>query len=190
MQNDKPIAWKPLMNVGAVIGAALIVPHLLFYLMGKTFDYYNINMFLQFLIVLAGLILGSKYLRDQFYGGYLSYGRILGTSLLILVFGSFIYAFYKYLLFGFFEPGLMNDYFVFMEDKLLEAQDNMLQMGMSEDNVEKFTSPMIENMDKVREETTAFSIAQSDIFNITFWGGLLALITSIFMKKTKNIFDE
>ena len=45
-------------------------------------------------------------------------------------------------------------------------------------------------MDKVREETTAFSIAQSDIFNITFWGGLLALITSIFMKKTKNIFDE
>jgi Protein of unknown function (DUF4199) len=190
MEERKPIVWKQLMNVGAIIGAALIVPNLLFFLLGKTFDWYNFNIIIQIAVVLVGIFLGGKYLRDNFYGGYIEYGRIFGLSVLTLLFASFIYAFYRYLLFGFISPDLINDYFVFMEDKILEAQDSFLQLGMNEDDVEKYTAPMLNNMDKIKEETTAFSLAQSEIFNITFWGGLASLVIAIFLKKTKNIFDQ
>lgn len=189
MEERKPIMWKPLMNMGAIIAAGLILPNLFIYLMGKTFDWYNVNILLQIVVVTLGLYLGGKYIRDTFFGGYIEYGRILGMSILILLFASFIYAFYKYLLFGFFDPDLMADYFNFMEEKVLEAQDNFLELGMSEADVEKYTSPMLENMDKIREETTAMSLAQSEIFNITFWGGLLSLILCIFIKKKKGIFE-
>lgn len=190
MEERKPIFWKPLMNMGAIIAAGLIVPNLLFYVMGKTFDWYNFNILLQIVVVTLGIFLGGKYIRDTFYGGYITYGRILGMSILVLLFASFIYAFYKYLLFGFFDTNLMADYFQFMEDKVLEAQDNFLQLGMSEEDVEKYTSPMLQNMDKIREETTALSLAQSEIFNITFWGGLLSAFLCIFIKKKQNIFDQ
>lgn len=178
------------MNVGAILAVGLILPNLIFYLLGKTFDWYNLNMLLQIAIVITGILLGGKYIRDTFYGGYIEYGRILGMSVLILLFASFIYAFYKYLLYGFFDPDLMTQYFQFMEDKVLEAQDNFLKLGMSEADVEKFTTPMIENMDEIRAETTPISLAQSEIFNITFWGSLVSLILCIFIKKRKNIFDQ
>jgi Protein of unknown function (DUF4199) len=190
MEERRPIMWKPLMNIGAILAAGLILPNLVLYLMGKTFDLYNVNILLQIVIVVLGILYGGRYIRDNFFGGYIEYGRILGMSILILLFASFIYAFYKYMLFGFIDPDLMTEYFQFMEDKVLEAQDSFLQLGMSESDVEKYTAPMLNNMDEIREETTAISLAQSEIFNITFWGGLLSLILCIFIKKKKNIFDQ
>lgn len=189
MQNRSLIAWKPIMTVGAIAGGALIFINLLFYVTGRSFENYNTLNFLQFVIVVLLLIFGGKYLRDNFYNGEITYSRIFLISLLMLIFTSFILSFYKYLLFGFIDVDLMSEYFQFMEDKVLEAQDGMLQLGMSDSNVEKYTAPMLENVKTLKNEATPLSLAQADVFNITFWGGIIALITSIFIKKKKNIFE-
>ena len=177
------------MNVGAIFGLALVVPHIIFYLLGITFEYYNTGLFIQFVVLLGGLIISGKYIREELFEGYVSYKKIFGASLLILLFSSIIYSFYKFVLFSIIDPGLMSQYFEFVDNKIIETQDNLLRLGMSEDKIEKMTMELIDNIEKIKNETTPFTIAKSEIFNITFWGGLLSLITSIFMKREKSVFD-
>ena len=86
---------KNAMNYGAIIGIALIIISLLFYMMNETTS--EIQNYLGYLVLAVGVYIGVKNQRDNEQNGLMSYGQALGSGTLISFFASIIMAFYLYL---------------------------------------------------------------------------------------------
>ena len=120
--------------------------------------------------------MGTKSLRDKYQGGYISYGRALGSGMLIVVFGSLIQLFFSYVFYSFISPESLQDMFIAMED-------GMMQQGSSDAEIEMA-------MKMIRTYTGPLSLAISSIFGSAFWGLIISLIASSFLKKEQSIFEE
>ncbi|MDX9848433.1 MAG: DUF4199 domain-containing protein [Tenuifilaceae bacterium] len=174
MEDQKVNPMKSAMTYGLILALALIVLHLVQYLM----DVYKPPMWvniLNYAVIVGGIVYGTIRFRNDDLGGYISYGRALGFGVLISLFSSVVYGFYLYLLTAVIDPSYMEGLYQVLEETYLE-------MGMADDQVETM-------MTAVKKFQTPLMMLISSIFSFTLMGTIFSLITSIFIKKEEPLFD-
>ncbi len=166
---------KVAMNYGAYYGLSAAAVFLLFYFMGTDLQS-NVPQWIGYAILVLFMVLGIKSYRDQDLGGYISYGKSLGTGILISIFGGIISGAFTVLFFTTIAPDMM--------DKLLEAsQQRMIEQGMDEKTMEM----ALEYTNKFMTPGWMFVFS---IVGSAFIGLLFSLIISVFMKKDDTPFQS
>jgi hypothetical protein len=172
---EKRSQWKIAMTYGAMYGLTSSIIYLIFYFAGADIDNKGPQL-IGYLLLIATIYIGVTNYRNNDLGGYISYGRSLGTGVLIGLFGGIITGFFTVLMFTVIDPGLAQ--------KIVEkAQQDMIEKGnMSEEQItmavswtQKFMNPMI---------LFLFSILGS-----IFMAFIFSLIVSIFTKKEQTPFQ-
>jgi len=167
---------KSTMTYGLITGLVLVVYTLLLY---ATNNIINQNFFLgviNYLILIGGIVMGTRSYRDHFLGGYISYSKALGYGVVISVFTGVIVGIFTYLLYAVIDPGLL-------EQSMKMFEEALLNQGMSPDQVEAVTSMQ-------REIRSPFMMLISSVFTYALLGLIFSLVTSAFLKKDKPIFDQ
>jgi hypothetical protein len=158
---------------GAYTGGGLILFSLLTY--SVDIDFQSPLMYLAFLLLAAGIFMGIKSYRDNFLGGFISYGKCIALGVMISLFASILLAIYSYLFFTFFDTSMIK--------KILdETEENLVKKGMSDEQIEmamKYTAKFMQPL----------WMSAMSILMYTFWGTIISLIIGIFAKKEDPSFE-
>lgn len=164
------------MTMGLITGLALIIYTLLLYatnnLLKQNFALGVVN----YIILIAGIVIGTRSYRDQALGGYITYGKALGYGVVLCVFTGIVVGIFTYLLYEVIDPTLM-------EQNMKVIQEEMLNRGMSAEQVETMT----EMQARFR---TPFMMLIGSIFTYSLLGLIFSLVTSAFLKKDKPMFND
>lgn len=164
------------MTMGLITGLALIIYTLLLYatnnLLKQNFALGVVN----YIILIAGIVIGTRSYRDQAMGGYITYGKALGYGVVLCVFTGIVVGIFTYLLYEVIDPSLM-------EQNMKVIQEEMLNRGMSAEQVETMT----EMQARFR---TPFMMLIGSIFTYSLLGLIFSLVTSAFLKKDKPMFND
>jgi len=167
---------KSTMTIGLITGLILIIYTLLLYatdnLLKPSFFLSTLN----YIILIAGIVIGTRNYRDQSLGGYISYGKALGYGVVLCVFTGVVFGIFNYLLYEVIDPGLMAE-------SIKMIQEQMLNQGLPEDQVEAM-SEMQKNL------KTPFMMMIGSVFTYAFLGLIFSLVTSAFLKKEQPMFNE
>ena len=106
MEDKSSNQLKYAMTYGAIIGLILVVYSVLLYLTGLTFN--KSLGFIQYVVLFAGIYLGTKAYRDKALGGYIKYGKALVFGLIISVFVGIITVFFNFIMMRYIDPGLID----------------------------------------------------------------------------------
>lgn len=167
---ERKSVWKETLNYGLIMGLITIVFSVLTYMLDVTGKPWVILPSLIISIVALYMLLRSY--RDTYNHGYISYGKAVGAGVVISIYSAILGAIYIYILYGFIDPGLVDK-------QILEAEEKMIARGMPEGAIDgalemqaKFMKPWF--------------VAISSIFTAAFFGLILSLIVSLFIKKEGN----
>lgn len=171
---DKSSFWKNSLKHGLIVGLAMVIYGILLYILEL-----NLNQalgYINYVILIAGFILGTKAFRDNELNGSISYGRAFGYSVIILLVATVISIIYSYLLMNVFDPEIIEKMKALGEEKMLERGMTDEQIEMAQQMNSKFMKP-------------GFMMIVGFIA-MMFIGTILALITSAFVKKEGDPFQE
>ncbi|MCX6292176.1 MAG: DUF4199 domain-containing protein [Bacteroidetes bacterium] len=172
---NKRTQMKVAMTFGAMYGLSASVIGLIFFFIGVDFQS-KIPQYLNYILLILFIIFGVKSYRDQDLGGFISYGKSLGTGVLIGVFGGFITGIYTVLLFTVIDPGLVQ--------KILEAsQQQLIDKGMPEDQIQM-------GLSWTRKLMSPVFLFLFSVLGSAFVAMVFSLIVSVFMKKEATPFDS
>jgi hypothetical protein len=173
-ENRKPSLIKSTVNYGAMLGLALVIYSLLLWMFDETFN--QSLGYVSFGITIVGIILATRAYRDQELGGYISYGQALGVGTLTVLFSGIITTLFTWLLYNVIDTGLAERNLIFLEEAYYAA-------GMSDDQIDtalimakRFANPLV--------------MAVMGIFGSVFFGFIFSLVTSAFLKKEGNLFED
>jgi hypothetical protein len=171
--NSKPSMFQTTLIWGLITGLATVIYSLILYFLDLSLN--KAAGYLSYVIIIGGIFLGSKAYRDQSLGGFISYGKALGTGVLISLFTSILFVVYTILLYTVIDPELVN--------KTIEmSQLQLEERGMNADQIEKGM-----------EITKNFFVplaAVSVFFAFVFFGFIFSLITSAIVKKDGDAFTR
>jgi predicted PurR-regulated permease PerM len=168
--------WRNSMNYGALAGLAMIVIFLILHYAGIS-NSNSILQWLSYLPLFGILFIGTRNLRDKLEGGFISYGRSLGSGVLISLFCGILLAFFMYLFMKFIDTEQE------MIKKVLEQNEQaMLDRNMSEEEIEQ-------SMEMTRRFMTPGLMSIMAVFGYTFMGFIFSLILSFFLKRENKTFD-
>ena len=164
---------KNAMNYGAIVGLAMVIISILFYIMGQESSEWGA--YVHYIILTLGMVLGIKHFRDNINGGYLSYGKCLANGVMIGFFASLITSFYSYVFFTFIDPSII-------QVMLDQAEQNLIDAGTADEEIEmamvytkKFMTPLL--------------LTVATLFSYTLLSFLFSLIISIFLKRNDDSFN-
>ncbi len=173
MENEntkKPMTQGTMaLNYGFLIAVGVIILTMVMYLTNTMGNIWVSSV--SFLILLAGIVMGILKYRDDYNGGYISYGRALGLGSFMSFFsgvfaGIFVFVFYNYI-----APDALENLRHTAEMNMLElnpnASDQELQLAS------RFVSPLL--------------MLIGTIFSNSFYGFLLSLIAAAFLKKKEPL---
>ena len=175
MNTQKNTPLKNAMTYGLILGLALIIMHLVQYILDVYKPPFWVSL-LNYVLIIGVLVYGTIRYRDDELEGYIPYGKAVGFGVLISLFASIVYGFYFFLLTTIFDPTYIDGVYVMLEELYLEQ-------GMSEDQVE-----MAIEMAKKFQNPTMLMI--SSVLGFVLMGTLFSLISSIFLKKEKPLFEN
>ena len=167
---------KSAMTYGLITGVILVIYTLLLYITDNMVSQNTFLSLLQWVILAGGLYYGIKTYRDQYSEGYITYGRSVGLGVLISVFVGVILGVFTYLLYAVIDPGLL-------EKSMKLAQEELLNSGMSEEQVESATEMQ-------RALNSPILMLFSSVLSFAFFGTIISLVVSIFTKNEKPIFNQ
>lgn len=171
----KVSVWQATLNSGIILGLALVIYTLLLYFLDQTFN--QKLGYVSILILIVGLVLGIKSFRDDARGGIMSYGQGVGAGTVIGLYAGIIGAIFTFLLYEVIDPDLTGKLLTFTEEKLLESgrvPEEMMDQTM--EMQKKFMAPWI--------------MSVRGIISSVFFGVVVSLIASIFLKKEGNPFQQ
>lgn len=166
--------YKSAMTSGLIVGIALVVFNLLIYIMGVVKPPFWVSL-IQYVIIIGGIIYGTKKFRDEDLGGEISYSKALGFGVLICVFASIILGIYMILLMTVIDPEFINKMMSVIEEEYVK-------MGMSEEQIDAA-------MKIVGKMQSPIFMAISTVFTFAIMGTIFSLVTAAFLKKEKSIFE-
>lgn len=172
---NKRTQMKVAMTYGTMYGLATAIIGLVFYFAGADIQS-KWPQWISYLLLILFIFLGAKSYRDQDLEGYITYGKSLGTGVLIGLFGGIITGFFTVMLFFVIDPGLVN--------KILEAtqQQMMDQGGMSDEQIKMAVS-------WTQKFMTPIALFLFSIVGGAFMALIFSLIISVFIKKEQNPFN-
>lgn len=163
------------MTMGLITGLALVIYTLLLYATNNLLKQNFLLGILNYVILIIGIIVGTRSYRDQALDGFISYGKALGYGVLLCVFTGVVIGLFTYLLYEVIDPGLL-------EKNIKIIQEEMLKSGMSADQVESMTEIQ-------RQFRSPFMMLIGSIFSYSILGLIFSLITSAFLKKDQPMFN-
>ena len=164
------------MTMGLITGLALIIYTLLLYATNNLLRQNFLLSVLNYIILIIGIVVGTRSYRDQALGGYISYGKALGYGVVVCVFTGIVFGIFTYLLYEVIDPGLM-------EKNIKIIQEEMLKSGMPADQVESMSELQ-------RQFRSPFMMLIGSIFSYSLLGLIFSLITSAFLKKDQPMFNQ
>lgn len=174
MEEKTNSIWKAGLTYGAMLGLLMIIYTILLYVMDQSFN--KVLGYVTFLFIIVMVFYGAKSYRDNILNGYISYGRALGISMIIVLVAAIINAIYFYIHITIVDGEYIN--------KLMAAtEEELLGKGMSDEQIE-----MAINIQRKMIKPALMSIL--GILSIGFWGFIFSLITSIFVKKEGDSYEE
>jgi hypothetical protein len=175
MENYKSLFWNKAMTWGALVGAALAAELLIAYFANTYFSPYRT--YISWTIYIAGIYLGTTAFKKMVPENRpFTYGSALGFGTSIMLFSGIVSAVVTYLVFKF-DVEFMDAFMVNVEEVLLNS-------GLSDSLIEQQIALQKQMM------TPAY-VAFSQAFNVVFYGFLISLVSSIFLrKKNSGGFDE
>ncbi len=173
MEENKPTQMKVAMNYGAILGLALVALGILFYLTGWNRSMTSGLQWINYLVQILLIVMGIKYYRDSVQGGFISYGRALGTGTLISLFAAIIISVYMYIYITYMDP-------TFMEFIASQQEEQLYAQGFSDEQVER-------SMEMARNFTSPNMMLIMAFLGTTFIGFIMSLIISIFLKKENKL---
>src|ERR1700741_2780169 len=107
MENQANSTLKQSLLYGGILGLVSIIISVIAYVLDMSADSSIkwVNSIVQIII----LVLGIKNYRDQHLGGYISYGKALGTGTLIAFIGSIIAAIYTVIFVTLIDPEFVSN---------------------------------------------------------------------------------
>ena len=172
---QKSSFWKSAALYGLYIGIVATLFSVILYVTGQTTN--KVLGYLSLPIYFGCLLWAQIQYRNKDLNGQISYGQALGFGVAAMLFSGVVSMVYALIIYNL-DPSLVE------QMKAVQEQA-MLAKGMSEDQVEaamkiaeKFMSPGV--------------MAITAIIGSAFFGTVISLITSIFVKKQSNEddFDE
>lgn len=158
------------LNYGAILGIVFVIISILFYIAGMDTAASRWSQWLYYAIMIGMIIFAVKTYRDQYLGGAINFGHALGTGVLVVLFGSLIYAVYTYIFLAFFDATVI-------EKMLITAEDDMIARGMSDAEIDQAMGITRRFM------SNPAVIALFMVVTFVFFGFIFSLIISLFMKK-------
>jgi hypothetical protein len=163
-----------ILNQGAILGGIQVMLLAILYLtdtlLGSGWG------IMSWLIYLLFLYWSGVQYRNQYMGGFISYGKAFVYGVKLMVLASVIIGFAYLLLFKFIDPGLT-------EVIKAEAQEAYLSMGFSEKVVEELS----QSLDMI---SNPWFLMFSHVFTGLLYGSFLSLIVAIFVKRQGDPFQE
>jgi len=158
------------MICGLYIGIALIIYQVILYI-----THQNMNPsfgWITYVILTVGVFLSQTTYRNNVLKGNIKYSTAMGYGVLVMLCAGIIQSLYTVVLFKYLDPSLL--------EKMSNMQEElMIQKGFSDDEIEQMSGIM----SKFR--SPAFLIF-SNLFGYVFYGSIISLITSIFVKKVEK----
>jgi len=174
--NQQNTFLRSTMTMGLITGLALIIYTLLLYATNNLLRQNFLLGILNYIILIAGIIIGTRSYRDQALQGFITYGKALGYGVVLCVFTGIVFGIFTYLLYEVIDPGLM-------EQNMKIIQEEMLNQGVSPERVETMTEMQ-------RQFRTPFMMLIGSIFSYSLLGLIFSLVTSAFLRKDPPIFDK
>jgi len=184
MEKDNKML-KSAMESGLIFGIILIAINIITYITG--FKPFGIGkMIIMFIMYIALFYIAIYYFTRQYkfkiLKGDISFSQAFLFSLLFIFFASFLFSFYNYI----FNEYIDTEYAKKIFEESKEWVSNLLQQqGLSQDRIDS----EIAKMDAKGIPTPIKSSINTIIYYLII-GGILSLITSSFLKKKKDTFDE
>jgi len=162
--------WKNNLTNGLILGLVGIVYSLIMYFLDLSLNKTQGYVFI--LVMIAMLYFLLKSYRDNFMHGQITYGQSIGAGVIISLYYALIMAVFTYILFAIIDPGLVTK-------QLAMIEEGLVQKGVPQEGIDagmKITAKMM---------TPAIMAPFSILVNV-FYGLILSLIISIFIKKEGN----
>ncbi len=163
--------WKANLTNGLILGLAGIVYSLVVYFLDLTFNKSLGYVFLLLTIFLLYYFIKSY--RNNYLNGYITYGQSVGAGVIIFLYYSIISAIFMYILYTVIDPGLTNKMLAYVEESMVKSgrvPEGTLDTVMAFQK--KILKPEI--------------MAPSSIIYNMFFGTIISLIVSIFVRKEGN----
>lgn len=169
MENNIEIKKKgmfsPALSYGVLIAVGLIILGLVIYIAGL-YEYSWIS-YIGYVMLLAGIILGTINYRDEYAGGFISYGRALGFGTLVSFIAALVTGLFTYVFFQFIAPDALETLKELAEIRILRMDPNASDQQL--DLARRFVNPLL--------------MFLSSLFSYTFMGFIFSLVTAAFLKK-------
>jgi hypothetical protein len=143
---------KVLIGLGVTAGVAQVVVGAAMYLAGVYFAPWS--MFVSLFLLLVCIVVGTRWYRDHYLNGEITYLQALTVGIAISVSTGLVYAVYNVVSISWLYPNFLEEV----------VRARMAQTG-------------------VRAEVTAAGIAIPNLIRLSVIGSLLSLISSLFLKR-------
>jgi hypothetical protein len=175
MENKPVSVWKGSLNPAIMLGFVLIIYTLILYFLDQSFN--RKLGWISFIIIIAGVVYGIKVFRDDSRAGILSYGQGVGAGTVISLYAGVIMAVFGIILYTVIDPDLINKLYTFMEEQMI--------------NQGRLSEAMIEQqMGFMKKLMTPVTVNLFAILNYVFYGVLVSLVASIFLKREGDGFKK
>jgi hypothetical protein len=171
MEDKAPSAGQSALYYALLIAVAAIVVHLVMYLLDQNGE--TAGMIIGTLVFIGLIIYVQLDFRNKKLGGFISYGKAVTIGFLSVLFASVIVAVYMFIYHSQINPGEA-------QQNLIEAKQQIYDYGLSPDQ----ESSQIKMQEYIH---TPLVYALSTILSYAIMGIIVALITSIFVKKEEKV---
>jgi len=167
---EKVSVWKTNLTNGVILGMAGVIYSLLMYFLDLTFNETQGYIFMVIQVALLAYLLKSY--RDNYCFGNITYGQSVGAGVIISLYAAIISAVFLYLLYAVIDPGLVDK-------QLALVEETIMARGLPQAAVDKAMAIQ-------RKLLKPEIMAPISIFGNMFWGLIISLIVSVFIKKEGN----
>jgi hypothetical protein len=164
---------KPALIYGAILGFVSVFISLVFYFIGMATESWT--NWVNWLVMLVLLVYLMIHYRNNYLGGYASYGQIF---LMVLVsagiVSTIIGVIYNYLLFTFIDPGLIEQVRIVAEERIMN--NSRIPESMYDDLLER-----------IEKTTTVAYMTKMGLIIGPVINALIGLIVAAFIKKEEDV---
>ena len=173
MNQTAPVsAFKASWQAGLIFGGVLIIVNLASFIFQFSGNW--VAGIATLAIWVVALVYFQKDYRDKKLGGYISYGKCLGFGTLMFINAAILANLFSYIYLTLIDPGYLD---VIRAEQYEALQPQLENMG--EEQI-AMTKKWVDNM------SSGPMIAIFGFIGMVFWGFIISLITSAFIKRNAN----
>ncbi len=166
---------KPALIYGAILGFVGILLSLVFYFLGLTFKSWTL--YVSLAVGIAVLTYCLIAYRNEYMGGYASYGRLFLMALAIGFVSGILGAVFSYLLYTVIDPELIEKTKIFAQERIMN--NSRIPESMHDDIFER-----------IEKSTTVSRLVRRAIVSPTIFYAFLGLIIAAFVRKEEPSADN